>query len=95
MTPGAFKIIRTDGTETTVQEKPTIQAIEKAINADYLDTVNLGKGEVMMVDDTGMIDGLPVNGHATRLMRERFPGYPNQIHGDVAIVNDRDFGRGR
>jgi hypothetical protein len=47
---------------------------------------------VMMVDDTGMIDGKPINPKATELYRGVCrPGTPYSIHGDVAIVNDEDF----
>ena len=45
----------------------------------------------MLVSDTGMLDGLPVNQTATA-MRDAARGHsPYAIHGDVAIVNDQDF----
>ena len=91
---GEWKIIRVDGTEATVQSKPTLQAVYEAIGCENIDTVTLDHKNqvVMMVDDVGMIDGKPVNKKATALMKEAFGrGYPNAIHGDVAIVNDEDF----
>ena len=89
---GTYKIIRVDGTETVEAEKPSISKIMKAIKCECLDSVTLGNDIVMLVDDTGMIDGKPVNKAATALMLKRFgPKYPNKIHGDVVIINDLDF----
>lgn len=49
------KIIRTDGSEKVhVLERATATSnIHKLISADLCDTVNLGDGMVMMVDDNG------------------------------------------
>lgn len=74
----AYRIIRVDGTETEIHERPTIRAIHAAIGCDCCDTVILSKDSwgraaiVMMVDDTGMIDGRPVNEKATALCLEAF-----------------------
>jgi hypothetical protein len=98
MEKGRFKVIRTDGTETLYGEKPTIQAVYKAIGCTCCDTVTLDKtkGTVMFVDDSGMIAYKPVNPKATALMRQAFgEQYPYNIHGDVALVNDADFGINR
>ncbi len=95
---GEYRIIRVDGSEMNVPQKPTLDRIHKAIGCDTFDTVLLKKGRdgtaeiVMLVDDTGMIDGKPVNPKATELYRAICkPGTPFSIHGDVAIVNDNDF----
>jgi len=95
---GQYRIIRTDETESTVVLKPAIEVIRKIINAPQsLASVTLSRNDhgaevVMMVDDTGMIDGKPVNDKATALAREAFgETYPHKIHGDVIIVNDEDF----
>jgi hypothetical protein len=96
---GEYKIIRVDGTETIVKEHPQIKAIHRAIGCECLDTVVLTMNPVsglpdtvMMVDDTGMIDGKPINAKATFLYHSVCrPGTPYSIHGDVAIVNDSDF----
>jgi hypothetical protein len=46
----------------------------------------------MYVDDTGMIDGKPINAKATALYHARCkPGTVHQIHGHAVIVNDKDF----
>lgn len=91
---GEFKIIRVDGTETMHEGKPSIRGIQQFIGADCLDTVIIDRQneQVMIVDDTGMIDGKPANPKATALYHAICkPGTVHQIHGDVAIVNDGDF----
>lgn len=91
---GEFKIIRVDGSETMHEGRPTIRGIQQFIDAECLDTVILDfrLKQVMMVDDTGMCDGKPVNQKATALYHAICkPGTVHCIHGDVAIVNDGDF----
>lgn len=91
---GTYKIIRTDGSEELIEERPRPATIYKAIGCDCIDTVILDRETmtVMMVDDVGMVDGKPVNDKATAMYRACCkPGTPYLIHGDVAIVNDEDF----
>lgn len=89
---GTYTVIRVDGTEehyTSASDgQPSIQRIEKLIGADCLDSVNLRKGKtVMMVDDTGMVDGKPVNAKATALYHSICKhGTVFSIHGDVCLV---------
>lgn len=92
--PGSYRIIRVDGSEEVVNQKPTIGKIHAAIGCDCLDMVLLDREReiVMAVDDTGMVDGKPVNPKATALAREaKGQSYPWSIHGDVVIVSDKDF----
>jgi hypothetical protein len=89
-----YRVILTDGTETVHPGRPVYKDILKIIGCDYLDTVTLNRRDqtVMYVDDTGMIDGKPVNPKATALYHARcIPGTLHQIHGHVVIVNDKDF----
>jgi hypothetical protein len=95
MNPGTYKVILVDGTETIHQDKPSIAEIMRLIDCDCLDTVTIDRKRqtVMFVDDTGMLDGKPVNAKATALYHAICrPGTVHQIHGDVVIVNDGDFG---
>jgi hypothetical protein len=90
------QLIKVDGTVTDLLEPVSVQQIAKLIGADTLDTVNLRHlGEplqVMMVDDTGMIDGKPVNPKATELYHQNcYPGVTHPICGDVVICPDKDF----
>lgn len=93
VSPGSFRIIYHDGKEAEVSRKPTMAAIRIAIAAPQaLDTVNLRNGCVMIVDDTGMIDGRPVNAKATEAYHSVCR--PDTIHpicGDVVIAVDEDF----
>jgi hypothetical protein len=87
------KIIRTDGTETDLETRQSIDQIEKLISADTLDTVTLrDRVHVMLVDDQGHQKQLPPNQKATDHYWERCGG-PNDhyIVGDVVIVPDEDF----
>ena len=91
---GTYKIIRVDGKEELVSGKPSTKKIMEVIDAEGLDTVILDfkKCQVMMVDDTGLIDGKPENPTATLLYRSVCkPGSKGTIHGDVVLVNDKDF----
>lgn len=90
-----IEIIRVSG-ETEKMEiwnkRQAFSIIGKHIGADTFDTVNLRDGRVMIVDDTGMIDGKPVNPEATKLYHAIcIPGTVHCIHGDVAIAIDKDF----
>ena len=98
MNKGQYKIIRIDGTEEFFSEKPKLSKIKKEIGCESIDTVILTwhKGQplvIMLVDDTGKIDNKPVNPKATEFYHNVCkPGTVWSIHGDVAIVNDGDFG---
>lgn len=87
------EIIRVSGArETHLVPRGSMKEIRTLIAADCFDTVNLRNGMVMLVDDTGMIDGRPVNSEATKLYHGVCrPGTTHQICGDVAIVRDADF----
>jgi hypothetical protein len=91
------RIIRVDGTEEFVGEVCTSRRICELIGAEQgLDSVNLrhlGRPyQVMLVDDTGMADGKPVNAKATALYHANCrPGTTHPICGDVFICFDEDF----
>jgi hypothetical protein len=92
MTPNTYLILRADGSETQVMKRPNISAIQKELGYDVLDTFNLRDGRVVLVSDTGMLDGLPVNPKATALYHSICkPGTVFAIHGDAAVVYDDDF----
>lgn len=87
-------VIRTNGTEEDHEVVPrhSIRDINRLIKASTLDTVNLRDGRVMLVDDTGLIDGKPINPEATRLYHSVCrQGTTHPICGDVAIALDKDF----
>ena len=73
---GEYKIIRVDGTEELVEEKPTLGKVYRAIGCECIDTVTLSHRThsgtiVMMVDDVGMVDGKPVNISSPRKAKSR------------------------
>ena len=94
MERGSYKIIKVNGEEQVFNVRPDIRRIMQQIGAETLDSVTLDRAKrtVMLVDDTGMVDGKPANAKATDLYHGICkPGTIHQIHGDVAIVNDGDF----
>jgi hypothetical protein len=90
MPTGIAELIRTDGQRSTFSRKLSIKEISQLIQADALDTVNLKDGHVMMVDDTGKIDGKPENPYAT-ILYHRVRNTENRIYGDVVIIWDEDY----
>lgn len=93
MQHAGYKLIRADGAGTIHFGKPLISEIRRIIGCSGLDTVTVDRKRqtVMFVDDTGMLDGKPVNPRATKLHRAiRKPGTTHHIHGDVVIVNGGD-----
>lgn len=89
------KIIRVDGTEEDLVAPITLAEARRHINAQGLDTVQLRHSRpvhVMLVDDTGAIDGKPPNLKATELYWLNCrPGTTHRICGDVVVVPDEDF----
>jgi hypothetical protein len=88
-------ILRADGREEEhhVGKHILLGFIQRMIGADMLDTVNLRDGRVMLVDDTGLVDGKPRNEAATKLyLAVCRPGTDAYIAGDVAVAVDADFG---
>lgn len=85
-------LIKTSSEESVHEmEKLSIKKFSEISGIDTFDSVNLRDGRVMMVDDTGAIDGLPVNPKGTEFYHSICrPGAPN-IHGDVIICNDADW----
>jgi hypothetical protein len=91
--PNLRVLIRADGKVEPFNRQASTAAIARMIGADGIDVVNLRKfGLVMLVDDTGLIDGKPANPEATRQYHSVCrPGTTQHIAGDVAIVPDEDF----
>lgn len=92
------KLIRTDGTETLLNEPLTVNQIAALIGADTLDSFAVRNGSqelfAVMVDDLGYRKELPANVTATGLYWSICkPGTAHKILGDVVLVPDSDFGK--
>ncbi len=90
------KLIRVDGTEQEFNEPRSMRQIYELIGCATGDAVqmrHMGRPlHVMIVDDSGMVDGKPVNPKATELYHANCrPGTTHPICGDVVIVPDHDF----
>jgi len=88
---GQYQIVQVDGTVIIISEKPAFPAIHKWLKCDGTDSIDLKDGQVMIVDEYGKLNELPVTKKATALVSQHFSG-EHLIYGDMAIVNDRDFG---
>ena len=101
---GTYLVVNTNDEAKLIEEKPTLAKVQAAISTPerecmLCDTINLrlmGAGGVkdpivMLVDETGMLDGLPINRIAF-YVAHTIKGYQHDIHGTVVIVNDADFG---
>ncbi len=93
MTPNSspkHRLIRTDGTEQTLEQRPSFEEILMLIGCDCPDHVTPSRRRIMLVDDGGPIAGKPVNAEASKLYhRVCLPGTTHQIHGDVVILGER------
>lgn len=95
MSTAKVTIYRSDGSmeEHEVGKHILMHWIMRMIDAKITDSVNLRDGRIMFVDDTGAVDGKPVNDQATKLYHAICkPGTTWQIRGDVAITLDSHFG---
>jgi len=91
---GQYKIVRPDGSEEMVDKKPTLEALYEAIGCDCVDIVRVGSRDsqqVMIVDDNGLLNNLPINDKATALYWQ-FYNTTSPIVGTVVLANDADFG---
>jgi hypothetical protein len=102
---GHYIVIHTNEVVELKVGKPTREIIRKEISTPErecvcCDTVTLrmgGNGNtkdsiVMFVDDTGILDGLPVNRMASELYWLRCTPWTTQtMHGTAVVVNDADF----
>lgn len=84
------KLIRVDGSEIEITHPITFQWIKEQIGAHMLDFVMLKDGvHVMIVDDTGNVDGKEPNPKATALYYEKCGGPTDwKICGDVVVIPD-------
>jgi hypothetical protein len=95
---GSYLVIRADGTETTVLTRPSVAELRRALGCKWLCAVTLSRRAdaapevIMNIDDTGLLDRKPVNARATELVRQARGQEHPEIYGDVALVNDADFG---
>jgi hypothetical protein len=91
------QLIRSDGTSVDFEEPLTADRVEKLLGAPQeIDTIHLRHlglpAHLMVVDDTGMCDRLPVNLKASEIYWQSCahgPAYP--IHGDVVIVPAAEY----
>ena len=67
----AIRVIHPDGTEETkwIDKKPTLEELQSAVEG-YIEYVRLPRGnghQQMVVNEEGLIHGLPFNAEASRI----------------------------
>ena len=93
-----YTILRCNGRHEAIDQVPTFEAMEQAISCTAFDAVPIGKAnrppddEILLVDDTGLLDGKPINPEATLLYWRVAPSQRHCIHGDAILTRDRYFG---
>jgi len=73
------KLIKVDGTEEVLKETD-LTSLQKAVGG-YIETVSLGGGKTMIIDEEGKLKNKKINIEADKLAK----GY---IFGDDCIVGD-------
>jgi len=82
----AKTLIKSDGTEETIERKITLEEAQELVGG-YIEAVRMTDKKLsLIVNEEGMLFGLPVNRNATRLV------HPNILHSGIrgnAIVVTR------
>jgi hypothetical protein len=97
---GSYRLVRTDGTETTAAAEPVLRGVYRALGckprcARIISYDEDGDPVMMMeYDSNGAKNGKPLNPQATELARRVWDPdhYYPQIYGDVALINYADYG---
>lgn len=81
------KLYRTDGTSQTIEPANgndfSLAEVQKLVDG-YFELVSLGGGQVMLVNEEGLLRELPQNREATRLAKRL-------IVGDVLVCSTKQF----
>jgi len=83
------KIYKTDGSVTDVQQTKgkyfSLEEMQKIVGG-YIEIIQLGNGMVMIMNEEGKLDGLPVNNLASELAQPVLQTY-DRIVGDVLVCS--------
>lgn len=87
------QILRTNGTWDNVQPANgsdfSLQEVQ-AIVGGYVELVRLWDGRIMLINEEGKLEGLPLNAEATRLFLVERDGY-DVIAGDALVCDNDQF----
>lgn len=87
------QILRTNGTWDNVQPANgsdfSLQEVQ-AIVGGYVELVRLWDGRIMLINEEGKLEGLPLNAEATRLFLVERDGY-DVIVGDALVCDNDQF----
>ncbi len=85
--------IKTDGTETPVYPENGTDFNLKEMQGfvgGYVEVITLSNGKIMLLNEEGKVDGLPVNKVATQMTRDVLSA-GDMVIGDVLICDDNQI----
>ena len=65
-----------------------LKELQKIVGG-YIEFVYLTDNSVMVLNEEGKIDNLPLNVRATEILRKNFPDNPDHIVGDVLVAESK------
>lgn len=88
-------VIRTDGSEEglILSDGDRLKKLQTAVGG-YIEQIRLGDGQLMYVDEEGLLKGKPENFRATEIIKENNPGIlwgGNRIVGDVVLCDNSEL----
>jgi hypothetical protein len=81
-------IIKVDGSEEKLGTT-TLESFQEAVGG-YIESIRLDDGRVMLVNEEGLVEGLPVNHRAMDFL-SRYGKLTQPIVGNVVICEKRGF----
>lgn len=87
------RLIKTNGVEQEIKPKNgrdfKLAELQSFVGG-YIEIVDLDKGMIMVVNEEGLLSGLPLNEKATSIAREVYPDSDMFIVGDVLVCKDKE-----
>lgn len=87
------RIIKTNGVEQEIKPKNgkdfKLKELQSFVGG-YIEIVDLDNGEIMVVNEEGLLERLPFNSKATKIAKEAYPGSDMYIVGDVLVCKDEE-----
>lgn len=66
----------------------SLDELQKIVGG-YIDIINLTESQIMVLNDEGKLNGLPINEEATKLFRTAYKGTNDYIVGDVLVCDTK------
>jgi hypothetical protein len=86
------KIYKTSGTQKEIVPKNRVHFTLKELQTivgGYIENAYLNDGNIIVLNEDGKIEDLPLNVRATEIFRKNFPDSSDYIVGDVLITESK------